>query len=128
MKLEPDHLGMMRVKMSVDENNVMHARIQVESIEARTMIENSLHRLRESLAELGIKVEKFNVDVRQDQQGQQQNAGNDDDLNHSGRGLNTNTAESTGGTAAENGEETGLAGQNTNPVNKYDYSTLEWVA
>ncbi len=131
MKLDPDHLGMMRVKMSVDENNVMHARIQVETHEARSLIENNLHRLRDSLAEQGIKVEKFNVDVRQDQQGNQQQhagAGNGGEYDQTGRGLSGNANGNGAGGTAENDGQAEDADQDIAPVNKYEYSTLEWVA
>ncbi len=131
MKLEPEHLGMLRVKMSVDKNNVMHARIQVESHEARTMIESNLPRLRESLAEQGIRVEKFNVDVRQDQQGQQQQhagAGNGGEYDQAGRGLSGNAGGSAGGDPAGSSNQPEAVGRISAPVNKYGYSTLEWVA
>ena len=132
MKLDPDHLGMMRVKMSVDENNVMHARVQVETHEARTLIENNLYRLRESLADQGIKVEKFNVDVRQDQQGnqhqQQASAGNSGEYDQTGRGLNDSTNGNNGGGLVENDGQAETVNQNAASVNKYGYSTLEWVA
>ncbi len=131
MKLEPEHLGMLRVKMSVDKNNVMHARIQVESHEARTMIESNLPRLRESLAEQGIRVEKFNVDVRQDQQGQQQQhagAGNGGEYDQAGRGLGGNAGGSAGGDPAGSGNQPESVDRTSSPVNKYGYSTLEWVA
>ena len=128
MKLEPDHLGMMRVKISVDENNVMNARVQVESSEARSLIENNLHRLRESLAEQGIKVEKFSVDVRQEH-GQHQNqfAGSADngEWNQTGRGAAGNAAGSEFSGSKIQGE---VSEGKPSTVNKYSYSTLEWVA
>ncbi|MBW7997696.1 MAG: hypothetical protein FVQ81_14200 [Candidatus Glassbacteria bacterium] len=46
IKLEPDHLGLMRVQMKVDDSNVLHARIQVETYEARTLIESRESRWR----------------------------------------------------------------------------------
>ena len=39
MKLEPDHLGQMKVRLSINENQFVSARIQVESHEARSLIE-----------------------------------------------------------------------------------------
>ena len=130
LKLEPDHLGLMRVRLSVDDKQAIQARIQVESHEARTLIENSLNRLRESLAEQGLKVEKFNVDVRQDHNQssyQQQSSGAGRDGNSrfqsaelSGRGDSANLVDQK--------DELLAAKENTVKVHKYSYSTLEWVA
>ena len=132
MKLEPDHLGMMRVRMSVDDQKVMHASIQVESHEARSMIEGNLHRLRESLAEQGIKVEKFSVDVRQDQQqqSQHQSAGADREgyWQQSGHGTSRGSAGSSGTTGSGSEDTEALSDRSNTKAKKYDYSTLEWVA
>lgn len=131
MKLEPDHLGMMRVRMSVDDNKVMHATIQVESQEARTMIESNLHRLRESLAEQGIKVEKFSVDVRQDQQNQSQHqsagAGREGQWERSGQGAAHN-ADGSAADADSAGQGEDLGSGMSVKTKIYGYSTLEWVA
>lgn len=129
MRLEPDHLGRMRVRLTLDENHALSARIQVETQEARSLIEGSLHRLRESLAEQGLKVEKFNVDVRQDAN-QEQSQTFTETRGEGGSG-------SRGGMRTE-GEDLAFASTDKDfeqgakdskiLVNKYSYSTLEWVA
>ncbi|MCE5272868.1 flagellar hook-length control protein FliK [bacterium] len=123
IKLEPDSLGSMRVHLSVDDNHGVTARIQVESHEARSIIENSLQRLKDSLAEQGLRVEKFNVDVRQDQ-GQQQTAGGRDG---SWRGQHGSALWN------QNGEADSLAPDATEPEDiqspkNLGYNTVEWVA
>lgn len=86
LRLEPEQLGVMRVRLSMSDQHNVSARIQVETVEAKALIENSLHRLRESFAEQGLKVEKFNVDVRQDQNhnGNEQNAMSGKDAGYRG--------------------------------------------
>ncbi len=126
LRLEPDHLGQMRVRLSVDENQFVSARIQVESQEARSLIESSLQRLRDSLAEQGLKVEKFSVDVRQDQnqqQGQQSAMAGRENAPRS-RGSYLFNEEST---AAER-ESSFVPQEKTASVRKLGYNTLEWVA
>lgn len=127
IKLEPDNLGSMRVHLSVDENHAVSARIQVESHEARSLIENSLQRLKDALQEQGLKIEKFNVDVRQDQgqQDQQQNASGGREGSWRGRqnaSAPDREAVPAGGVSdsAENAEAQA-------PKN-LGYNTLEWVA
>ncbi|MBN2290116.1 MAG: flagellar hook-length control protein FliK, partial [Candidatus Glassbacteria bacterium] len=126
MRLEPDHLGQMRVRLSVDEHQFVSARIQVESHEARSLIESSLQRLRDSLAEHGLKIEKFSVDVRQDQHQQhgQQSASTDRESTSRNRGgyFRDHEAETAGKELPFAGEE------KTVPVRKLGYNTLEWVA
>jgi flagellar hook-length control protein FliK len=126
IRLEPDHLGQMRVRLSVDENHFVSARIQVESQEARSLIESSLQRLRESLGEHGLKVEKFSVDVRQDQNQQQ--------------GQNSATADRDNPTRTPKGyfsedkpvaaevESSFVPEEKTASIRKLGYNTLEWVA
>ncbi len=127
IKLEPDNLGSMRVHLSVDENHAVSARIQVESHEARSLIENSLQRLKDSLHEQGLKVEKFNVDVRQDQgqQDQQQNASGGREGSWRGRHNATSPdrdAVPSGGVSDADESAEAQAPKNLG------YNTLEWVA
>ena len=68
MHLKPESLGNMRIQLRVDSNHNVAARIQVENHEARQMVEHSLARLKDSLADQGLKVDKVGVDVRGDQQ------------------------------------------------------------
>ncbi|MFH1070801.1 MAG: flagellar hook-length control protein FliK, partial [Candidatus Glassbacteria bacterium] len=132
LKLEPEHLGLMRVRLSVDDTQALNARIQVESNEARSLIENSLHRLRDSLAEQGLKVEKFSVDVRQNhnqESSQQHSSGPGRDGNDHSRGFGFADNDQNGNGAGQDGEiSTAAADQKIEKLLKYSYSTLEWVA
>ena len=126
IRLEPDHLGQMRVRLSVDENHFVSARIQVESQEARSLIESSLQRLRESLAEHGLKVEKFSVDVRQDQnqqQGQNSATADRDNPTRTRRGYFSEDKP-----AAAELESSFVPEEKTASIRKLGYNTLEWVA
>ncbi|MFC1614493.1 flagellar hook-length control protein FliK, partial [Gemmatimonadota bacterium] len=127
MKLEPDHLGQMKVRLSINENQFVSARIQVESHEARSLIENSIHRLRDSLAEHGLKIEKFSVDVRQEQnpqqQGQQSALADRENNSRSRAGYFSND-----GTLAAEKEPSFVPEEKTGSTKKLGYNTLEWVA
>ncbi len=129
MRLEPDHLGQMRVRLTLDGNHSLTARIQVETQEARSLIEGSLYRLKESLAEQGLKVEKFSVDVRQDGNQEQRQAFTETRREGEWRsqgGLKTEGEELTFAADGEDFEHS--ANDSKIIVNRYSYSTLEWVA
>ena len=129
MRLEPDHLGQMRVRLTLDGNHSLTARIQVETQEARSLIEASLYRLKDSLAEQGLKVEKFNVDVRQDGNQEQRQAFTETHREGGWRsqgGMRTEGEDLTFA-EADNDFEPGAEDPKI-MVNKYSYSTLEWVA
>ena len=131
LRLQPEELGLMRVRLSVDNQHVLSARIQVETHEARSIIESSLHQLKESLAQQGLKVEKLNVDVRQDQD-QNQNpyqtaAGKDGGYNSRARnGFLPGQPGDSFAPASSDYPDGALT--SVTPLHKYSYSTLEWVA
>lgn len=129
MRLEPDHLGQMRVRLTLDGNHSLTARIQVETQEARSLIEASLYRLKDSLAEQGLKVEKFNVDVRQDGNQEQSQAftGTNREGGWRSQGGMRTEGEDLTFAEADNDFKPG-AEDSKIMVNKYSYSTLEWVA
>ena len=58
--LEPEHLGTLRLKLFLDESTVI-VRLQVESESTKELIESHLPKLRASLEEQGLTVEKFDV-------------------------------------------------------------------
>ena len=129
LRLEPDHLGQMRVRLTLDENHALTARVQVETQEARSLIEGSLHRLKDSLAEQGLKVEKFSVDVRQD--GNQQQSQTFSETNAEGEWRSHGGLKPEGeglAFAAANNDSKDTSADSKITVNKYSYSTLEWVA
>ena len=129
MRLEPDHLGQMRIRLTLDDNHALTARIQVETQEARSLIENSLYRLKDSLAEQGLKVEKFSVDVRQDSNQQQSQTFTETHAEggwRSHRGMKPEGEDLAFAAAEDNITDSAKGSKIT--VNKYSYSTLEWVA
>jgi len=128
LRLEPDHLGQMRIRLSVDENQSVNARIQVETHEARSLIEGSLQRLRDSLAEQGFKVEKFNVDVRQEQNPQQQQQQQSASTGRDNFSRNRGGYYSGDEPASDRREFPYAAEEKTASVRKFGYNTLEWVA
>lgn len=129
MRLEPDHLGQMRVRLTLDENHFLTARIRVETQEARSLIEASLYRLKDSLAEQGLKVEKFNVDVRQDGNQEQRQAFTETHREGGWRSQGGMRTEGEDLTFAEADNDFKPGAEDSKiMVNKYSYSTLEWVA
>ncbi|RKY23465.1 MAG: hypothetical protein DRP79_09180 [Planctomycetota bacterium] len=128
LRLEPEHLGFMKIRLSVDHNQVLTAKIQVETHEARSLIESSLKFLKDSLTEQGLKVEKFSVDVRQDQNQEhsQMYSGNGShSRNHPNSGL---FPEGEGYFSDKRTDYEPVQKTTRSPVKKYSYSTLEWVA
>lgn len=65
IRLSPPELGTMQLKLEVREG-VLTASIETENHAARNALLDNLPALRERLAEQEIRVEKFDVDVRQD--------------------------------------------------------------
>ena len=130
MRLQPDSLGSMRIQLRVDDNHNVVARIQVENQEARQMVENSLGRLKESLADQGLKVDKVGVDVRGDQQqgSQGQNFASNLGRDQNGGYRNGREAGWNSGRGLADGSE-----QNENLAERESkkdlgYNTQEWVA
>jgi flagellar hook-length control protein FliK len=63
LRLSPPELGSLRLEVSV-RDGVMSARLEAETASARNVLLENLPALRERLAEQNIKVERFDVDVR----------------------------------------------------------------
>lgn len=64
LRLSPPELGSLRLQISVQEG-VMVARMETETESARNSLAESLPALRERLAEQGIRVERFDIDLMQ---------------------------------------------------------------
>ena len=64
MKLHPESLGSISVKIQV-KNKIMNAKIETETEEAKSLLLENLDSLRETLSEQGIRIERFNVYVKQ---------------------------------------------------------------
>lgn len=62
IRMEPDHLGPVRMTLSTH-NDILTARLVVESPVAKAVVESNLNNLIEQLDRQGIKVESFSVSV-----------------------------------------------------------------
>lgn len=65
IELEPKFLGKMKMKIRMEENHVT-ARVNVETAEVKRIIETNLDKLRDSLHDSGVEIEKFDVHVKQE--------------------------------------------------------------
>ncbi len=61
IKLHPDHLGELALKISVEANGAVSASFHTDNSQVRAMIETSLVQLRQDLQAQGIKVDNINV-------------------------------------------------------------------
>jgi flagellar hook-length control protein FliK len=66
LRLSPPELGSLRLEVSL-RDGVLSARLEAETSSARNLLLDNLPALRERLAEQNIKVERFDVDVREEQ-------------------------------------------------------------
>lgn len=73
LRLSPPELGAMRIELSVNQGNLT-ATIETDNTSARQVLLENLPALRERLAEQNVKIERFDVDVRRDGSGQQNQA------------------------------------------------------
>jgi flagellar hook-length control protein FliK len=73
LRLSPPELGSLRLQLSV-EGGVMAATLEADSSAARQVLLDHLPALRDRLAEQNIRIERFDVDVRQDGSGGQADA------------------------------------------------------
>jgi flagellar hook-length control protein FliK len=73
LRLSPPELGSLRLQLSV-EGGVMSATLEADSSAARQVLLDHLPALRDRLAEQNIRIERFDVDVRQDGSGGQADA------------------------------------------------------
>jgi flagellar hook-length control protein FliK len=68
LKLYPPELGSLRMEITV-KNGTLNARVEAETAAARSALVDNLPLLRERLAEQGIKVARFDVEVSDQSQG-----------------------------------------------------------
>ncbi len=64
LRLSPPELGSLRLQVSV-QDGVMVARMETETEAARSTLVNNLPALRERLAEQGVRIERFDIDLMQ---------------------------------------------------------------
>lgn len=79
LRLSPPELGSLRLELSLKEG-AMTAHLETETAAARNVLLDNLPQLRDRLAEQNIKVERFDVDVRD----QNQPSGGENQSNQSG--------------------------------------------
>ena len=77
LKLSPPELGSLRIEITVKQG-ALTAQLETETVAARNLLLDNLPALRDRLAEQEIRIEKFDVDVRQEGQPQQENPGAED--------------------------------------------------
>jgi flagellar hook-length control protein FliK len=70
LRLSPPELGALRIELNV-KDGVMSASLQAETANARRLLLDHLPALRDRLAEQNIRVDRFDVDVRQEGSGSQ---------------------------------------------------------
>ena len=63
IRIEPDHLGPARLELTMT-NDLLSAKLIVETVEAKSILENSISQLKEKLASADIKVENLEINVR----------------------------------------------------------------
>ena len=61
IKLNPEHLGELTLRVSVSSNGAVNASFHSDNAQVRTIIENSLVQLRQELNNAGLKVENVQV-------------------------------------------------------------------
>src|SRR5262249_30263876 len=68
LRLSPPELGALKVEVAI-RNGVMTARLEAETTTARSLLVDNLPNLRARLADQNIKIERFDVDLKQDGRG-----------------------------------------------------------
>ncbi|MBQ3451243.1 MAG: flagellar hook-length control protein FliK, partial [Selenomonadaceae bacterium] len=61
IKLNPEHLGELTLRISVSQNGAVNASFHSDNAQVRTIIENSLVQLRQELNNAGLKVDNVEV-------------------------------------------------------------------
>lgn len=71
LRMQPAELGSLKIELMVEGDRV-RANLQAQSLQVQEVLERNLPQLRSALAEQGLKIDQFQVDVNQDssQQGQ----------------------------------------------------------
>lgn len=84
LRLSPPELGVVKIELAI-QDGVMSAQLETETTVARSLLVDNLPALKERLAEMNIKIEKFDVDVRSDSGGQTFQHASDRDAEKNGR-------------------------------------------
>jgi flagellar hook-length control protein FliK len=71
LRMQPAELGSLRIELMVEGDRV-RANLQAQTLQVQEVLERNLPQLRNALAEQGLKIDQFQVDVNRDQSQQQQ--------------------------------------------------------
>jgi len=71
LRMHPAELGSLKVELMVEGDRV-RANLHAQSLQVQEVLERNLPQLRNALAEQGLKIDQFQVDVNRDQSQQQQ--------------------------------------------------------
>jgi len=123
IQLVPPHLGRMVLRLKVVDNQLI-ARVQVETNEAKSLIQDNLPQLRDSIAERGIEIQKFDVDVRQNFH-DQLNQPHWSDFEREQHRRHSDRIHSPDGSGQYQSSEEQLSGA---PMRTFGYNTIELVA
>ena len=104
IKLHPDHLGELTLKVSVSANGAVNASFHSDNAQVRTIIENTLVQLKQELNNQGLKVD--NVDVYAGLTDGQLPQGEGQQAWQQNQGQNSNTGIRNTGNVEDYGEET----------------------
>jgi len=63
IRIEPDHLGPARLELKMTDD-LLSAKLIVETVQAKSILESSISQLKEKLASADIKVENLEINVR----------------------------------------------------------------
>jgi flagellar hook-length control protein FliK len=74
LRLSPPELGTMRLELSLHQGSLT-AKVETDNLAARQLLLDNLPALRDRLAEQNVKIDRFDVDVRRDASGGQQQLG-----------------------------------------------------
>jgi len=90
LRLSPPELGTLRIQLIVNEGGIT-AHLEAETAAARTILLDNLPALRERLAQQGMTIEKFDVDVGRDGQQQADNPSADNPSDEERQANNSRT-------------------------------------
>ncbi len=107
IKLHPDHLGELTLKVSVSANGAVNASFHSDNAQVRTIIENSLVQLKQELNNQGLKVDNVDVYAGLDDGGLPQGEGQQ--AWQQNQSHNSNRAGNFMGNPEDYGEETEVA-------------------
>jgi len=69
IKLEPEHLGKLHLKL-VMKNSKLIGQIQVDNVEVKELISDNINQLKDSLQESGVDIQKFDVFTKEESNSQ----------------------------------------------------------